>query len=253
MLNDVPHNFLELTDGLRRIVEARHHDPFAELGYHEIGEQRIIRVFHPEAETLQLAGQALHFTRISGTDIFVLVVPAEQLTLPYRLLWTDRAGETHELEDPYRFPPQLGDTDLYLFNEGSHRHLYDMLGARETNVDGVDGTLFAVWAPGAARVSVVGDFNRWDGRTHPMRSRGESGVWELFVPTLRSAELYKFEILRAADNSLHVKQDPFAHQFELRPATGCKITAASQYEWRDDDWLKRRSGDRWQRAPRKST
>jgi 1,4-alpha-glucan branching enzyme len=178
MPNVVPHNFLELTDGLRRIIEARHHDPFAELGYHQIGDHQVIRVFHPEAEALQLADQSQSFTRIEGTDIFVLTGTNATLPSSYRLRWTDRHGEQHIMEDPYRFGPQLGDTDLYLFNEGSHRNLYDLLGAHEVTVEGVAGTMFAVWAPGAARVSVVGDFNQWDGRVHPMRSRGQSGVWE---------------------------------------------------------------------------
>ncbi len=249
MPNVVPPPFLELTVGLKRIIEARHHDPFSELGYHQIGAHQIIRVFHPEAEALQLADQSQPFERITGTDIFVLTDNDRTLDPSYRLLWTDRDGAQHLMDDPYRFPPLLGDTDLYLFNEGRHHNLYDILGAHEVVVEGVAGTRFAVWAPGAARVSIVGDFNRWDGRVHPMRSRGQSGVWELFLPGNKAGELYKYEILQASDNSLHVKQDPFANQFEVRPATGCKITPASNYQWSDEHWLRLRAENRWQNTP----
>jgi len=167
----------------------------------------------------------------------------------YTLAWQDKDGNTHESHDPYDFAAQLPEFDLHLFGEGRHWHIYQKLGAHPHHVDGVAGVLFAVWAPNAGRVSVVGDFNRWDGRCHPMRSRGSSGVWELFVPALSAGCLYKFEILNRHTEQLLLKTDPYGQQFEFRPSTSSIVVADSEYDWQDSDWLSARAERNWQHEP----
>jgi 1,4-alpha-glucan branching enzyme len=141
-----------------------------------------------------------------------------------------------------------GDFDLHLFGEGRHWHAYRFLGAHHRTIDGVEGFQFAVWAPGAKRVSVIGEFNNWDGRAHPMRVRGGSGVWELFIPDLAPGGLYKFE-LRDGGGNVHVKIDPYANAYQERPENACVLTAPSTYRWGDEQWLARRAGYNWQHSP----
>ncbi len=143
-------------------------------------------------------------------------------------------AKTIELEDPYRFPPVLGELDVHLMAEGTHLRIYERLGAHPIEIDGVDGVAFAVWAPNAQRVSVVGDFNDWDGRRHPMRKRVEAGVWELFIPGLQGGELYKFEILGADGELLPLKADPLSLQRRSgRRAPPRSCMAAAQVDWAD--------------------
>ncbi|MEJ2528405.1 MAG: hypothetical protein P8Y49_10140, partial [Sulfurovaceae bacterium] len=179
---------------LQQIAEARHHDPFAVLGRHVEAGKSLLRVFLPRAERVALADTEQPLQRIEGSDFFEIDLPKGQTDGPFRLKWADKLGKQHIAHDPYSFPPQLPDFDIHLFNEGKHRHAYRFFGAHPHTADGVEGVLFAVWAPNAARISVVGDFNQWDGRSHPMRSRGGSGVWELFIPDIGNGSLYKFEI-----------------------------------------------------------
>ncbi|MDX1594471.1 MAG: 1,4-alpha-glucan branching protein GlgB, partial [Gammaproteobacteria bacterium] len=167
----------------------------------------------------------------------------------YRFQAILKHGGTREFWDPYAFPPQVGDLDLHLFAEGRHRQAWRFLGARPWRADGIDGVLFATWAPNAARVSVVGDFNHWDGRRHPMRSRGGSGVWELFIPELGTGALYKFELVNRTTGDLLLKTDPYGRQFEFRPATAAIVEPGQAYEWRDAEWLSRRAGRDWLHAP----
>ena len=142
----------------------------------------------------------------------------------------------------------LGPLDDWLIGEGAHVNLYDRLGAHAIEHDGIAGVRFAVWAPNAERVSVVGDFNRWDGRRHPMRVRGASGVWELFIPGLREA-LYKYEIRNRHSGALRLKTDPFAREHEVRPATASRIRDTTPYRWQDDTWLDRRRSRDWLHEP----
>ncbi len=179
---------------LRRIIEARHHDPAAVLGYHPDGEEEVVRSFLPHAREVRLNDDGPRLTRRAGTDVFEWRGPHGTVRRPYVISWVDEGGEPHRQHDPYAFPPQLSEFDLHLFGEGRHLHIYRHLGAHLREVDGVPGVLFATWAPNAERVSVVGDFNRWDGRVHPMRARGGTGVWELFIPGLSEGALYKFEL-----------------------------------------------------------
>lgn len=233
-----------LPDGLQRIIEARHHDPFAVLGKH--GDR--ITVFVPDAVEVALSSQSNNaqiFKRIGNSDCFELT--GTNLPDRYQLTCKDYNGNLRTIEDPYQFAPQLGDVDLHLFNEGKHWRLYDVLGAHPLTVEGVNGILFAVWAPGAERVSVVGDFNQWDGRVHSMRSRGGSGVWELFLPAVATGDKYKLEI-RDKSGTIHLKQDPFANEFELRPSTAA-IVSNSTFTWTDQAWDSYRSSFDWQHAP----
>jgi 1,4-alpha-glucan branching enzyme len=166
----------------------------------------------------------------------------------YRLIWHDDNNREHVSHDPYCFPPQLGDLDLHLFGEGKHWHAYRFLGAHLHLVDNVAGVRFAVWAPNASRVSVVGDFNQWDGRVHPMRMR-PGGVWELFIPNLGAGELYKFEIRNDRWDAVFSKSDPYGRYYELRPKTSSIVEKPSDYAWQDEPWLQKRAKWDWLHNP----
>ncbi|WP_373019732.1 1,4-alpha-glucan branching protein GlgB [Thiomicrorhabdus sp.] len=242
------------------LQQGCHHDPFSVLGCHPLDvvsedEQAwMIRVWLPTAEeacVLTQDEQTITLERIEGSDLFVVVIDAEQkalLPLHYKVLWTEADGSRHSLVSPYTFLPQLGELDLHLFAEGRHWHLYEVLGAHPKTVDGIAGVQFAVWAPSAERVSVVGDFNGWNGLRHPMRVRGGSGVWELFIPGLHSGDLYKFEIRNRNTGDSFTKTDPYAQSMEYRPATGC-IVYDSKYQWNDRAWLDYLAGFDWQKSP----
>jgi 1,4-alpha-glucan branching enzyme len=173
-----------------------------------------------------------------GEGIWEGLIPDAQLPLEYELHVSYPDGNEYTLRDPYAFPPTLGDLDLHLAGEGRHEEIYGRLGAHPKELDGVVGTGFAVWAPNARAVSVVGDFNSWDGRLHPMRSLGASGIWELFVPGVEPGTRYKFE-LRAPTGELRLKADPYAFEVEEPPATA-SVVNRSEYEWRDEEWIDRR-------------
>lgn len=201
--------------------EARHGDPFAVLGPHTGADgRRWIRAFVPGAVELRgftPGGAALgRFQRLHDDGLFERAVARSG---PYRLQATWPDGSTGTFDDPYRFGPVLGEMDAWLLAEGSHLRPFEVLGAHPRQHEGSEGTAFAVWAPNASRVSVVGDFNGWDGRRHPMRLRRECGIWELFLPGVAPGARYKFELLDAAGRLLPLKADPYARQAELRPAT----------------------------------
>ena len=167
---------MPLNDALTRIIEARHHDPFEVLGRLDTKKETTIRLFLPDAVNATLVDIDQPLNRIEGTDLFEWRGKNKQLPARYQVSWTDRQGALHTSHDPYCFPAQLKDFDLHLISEGKHHHAYRILGAHPCVVDEIPGTLFAVWAPCAERVSVIGYFNHWDGRTHPMRIRGSSGI-----------------------------------------------------------------------------
>jgi len=221
------------------LVRAEHHDPFSILGPHD-DEQggQFIRAFLPEALSVQVLAQdsgepigSLDATQVPG--LFVGHFTTRQAYL-LKIQW---AGGEQITEDPYSFSQLLlGEMDLYLFAEGNHRDLSSCLGAQVTSVDGVQGVRFAVWAPNARRVSVVGDFNIWDGRRHPMRLRHPSGVWELFIPRLQPGAAYKYEIL-GANGILPLKADPMALATQLPPDTASKVAPPLQVDWQDHEWM----------------
>ena len=208
-----------------------------------------VRAFLPEAEQVQLADSGIPLERREGSDFFEALVEPDQVPSHYRLRWW-HADKTEVIGyDPFTFPPQVSDFDLHLFGEGRHWHCYRFMGAHCHRADDIDGVRFVVWAPNAERVSVVGDFNRWDGRVHPMRSRGGSGVWELFIPGLDSGTLYKYEIRNREHGSIHVKTDPYGQQFELRPSTAPRVSCQSRHEWADQAWIAQRSESDWLHQP----
>ena len=235
---------------LQRIVTARHHDPFAVLGRHEIDGETVIRVLLPDAISVSIAEGDLAMNRVPGTDLFEWRGQGAAIPAHYRVIWRDDDHHDHIGHDAYTFGPQLSDFDIHLFGEGRHHHIYRVLGAHEHEVDEIAGVRFAVWAPNAERVSVVGDFNRWDGRRHPMRVRGGSGVWELFIPDLEPGHLYKFEIRNRHSGHVVLKSDPYGRQFELRPKTASVIAPArTVFEWNDGDWMEARAARDWLHTP----
>jgi 1,4-alpha-glucan branching enzyme len=238
-----------LQSELERITRACHHDPFAVLGKHLDNDEELVRVFLPDVSEVVIAEGNLPLERIPDTDLFEWRGASGTVPDHYRLIWRDNSHREHIAHDPYSFPPQLTDFDLYLFGEGKHRHAYRFMGSHPHQVGNVAGVLFAVWAPNAERVSVVGDFNRWDGRRHPMRARGSSGVWELFIPELAPGALYKYEIRNRHSGEIIVKADPYAQSFELRPNTASHVADVSPYVWGDQVWMERLPTVDWQHTP----
>jgi 1,4-alpha-glucan branching enzyme len=177
--------------------------------------------------------------RIAPEGLFEVFIPARPEVCGYELLAKTAEGASRRFRDPYCFLPTLGDQDLYLFNEGNENRIYDKLGAHPRNLGGVTGVAFAVWAPAASRVSVVGDFNAWDGRYHPMRSLGASGVWEIFIPGLGEGALYKFEI-RDQEGRIRVKTDPYGTRFEGPPGNASIVCDVAGFRWNDAAWMERR-------------
>ena len=242
-----------LTGELKMLVEARHHDPFSVLGRHTLSAQEsLVRAYIPGAAQISIAAPTarLPMQRLPGTDLFEWRGSSAQVPERYELVWEDAKHNSVRGYDPYCFPPQLSEYDLHLFAEGKHWHAYRFMGAHIREVDGISGTLFSVWAPNAARVSVVGDFNAWDGRRHPMRVRGDKGVWELFIPGLEAGLFYKFEI-RGRDHQghLHLKSDPYGQCFELRPSTASMVVADSLFAWKDKPWMQARATSDWLHRP----
>jgi 1,4-alpha-glucan branching enzyme len=204
------------------ILEGRHSDPFHYLGPHDEGGQTVVRAFLPDAatvETIAEHGEVGALARIHHAGLFAGALPNGARRYQLRARFGDHVVD---LEDPYRFPPVLSDYDLYLLGEGTQRRLYDKLGAHPLQLEAVDGVAFVVWAPNARRVSVVGDFNGWDARRHPMRRRGP-GYWELFVPHAKSGDHYKFDMIGPKGEHLPLKSDPLAFAAEMRPKTASVV------------------------------
>ena len=237
-----------------RLVRGEHWNPHAILGAHDgrvAGAPGVVvRAFHPEAvgaDCLLEDGTETELKPDGDGGLFTIFLKGAGLPLRYRVRFRFADGNAWERDDPYRFLPTVGDLDLHLFNEGTHRRLWEVLGARPLRHDGVDGTAFAVWAPSARRVSVVGDFCGWDGRLFPMRSMGASGVFEIFLPAVGEGALYKYEIL-TGDGQLRLKTDPYARSMELPPGTASRVWA-SRYDWGDDAWMEERPGRDPHREP----
>jgi len=230
-------------EGLRAIASGDHPDPFSVLGMHEEDGGLVVRAFLPGAGSVQAVstdGESLgELEPVHGDGLFAGSVSAPERG-PYRLRVTWKGGETAEVEDPYRFPSLMGETDLYLFGEGNHLRLYEKLGAHLSEVEGVAGTVFAVWAPNARRVSVVGDFNFWDGRRHAMRKH-PGGVWEIFVPGVAEGTAYKYEIKGHGGDLMPLKADPFGFLAEKLPGTASVVHDPTRYEWDDVEWMEHRA------------
>ncbi|ETX14266.1 glycogen branching protein [Roseivivax halodurans JCM 10272] len=230
------------------ILRGTHGDPFRVLGPHQAENgSMVINVFAPDAAEVELLddkGTAVtKLERIHPEGFFHAALGMDRKPFAYRLLC--RSTQEHEWEriDPYAFAPVLGDMDEYLLAEGRHEELYTRLGAHPARIDGQDGTVFAVWAPNARRVSVVGNFNAWDGRRNPMRRRGASGVWEIFLPGVSKGELYKYEILDAYGQLQPMKADPVGFRAQLPPETASIVEGPISYEWTDAGWMEARRAD----------
>ena len=237
------------------IVEGRHGDPFAVLGMQGGGGGPLsVRVFWPGAEAVTVldagTGEPVaSLDRLDAAGFFAGEMVGRVERFPYRLRLTGGGGASWEAEDPYRFAPLLGSLDVYLMAEGSHRRMFERLGAHPTSVEGVDGVAFAVWAPNAERVSVVGDFNQWDGRRHPMRKRIEAGTWEIFIPGIARGARYKFELLPMNGGPPLLKADPVGFQHEQPPATASIVVGLPRHEWSDGAWMEWRRGRHAVTAP----
>ena len=216
-------------DAYKALVSGRHGDPFSVLGVHQAGGTRIVRTLQPHAKAVEIIdnqGTVLAgMERVHPDGIFAAVMPPR--LRHYLLRITTSGGHVYDIEDPYRFPTTLGDLDLYLFGEGSDKQIYAKLGAQLRTVFGVSGTRFAVWAPNASRVSVIGDFNDWDGRRHAMRLHPGNGLWEIFIPGVGNGAKYKFELLDSNGRLLPLKNDPFGHYHEPPPGNASTPTAFS--------------------------
>ena len=228
--------------GLEALAGARHSDPFSVLGPHRVDRTGVvIRTYQPAAERVAVAraGDLAEMTRIHPSGIFEARFPDAGDIFDYRLRVTYPGGYATELDDPYRYGRVISDYDLHLFAEGKHTRIYDKLGAQVMRIGHADGVHFGVWAPNAERVSVVGDFNGWDGRVHPMRSLAASGVWEIFIPGVSEGQRYKFEIRSRAYGELLLKSDPYGFGFEVPPLSASVVTRAA-HQWGDDEWMKAR-------------
>ena len=232
----------------RALCHGTHGDPFAVLGPHQLGRARVVRALDPGAERLfAVVGSKAHpLDPVPGAEgVFAGKVPG---TKPYRLRGEGHGGQWN-YEDAYRFGPVLGEMDEYLLGEGTHRRLWQALGAHVITHEGVDGTHFAVWAPNARRVSVVGQFNYWDGRRHIMRRRGATGVWEIFVPGVGEGAHYKYEIIGHEGMMQPLKADPVGFGAQHPPETASVVRDIRGYGWKDGDWMAHRAGNNARTAP----
>jgi 1,4-alpha-glucan branching enzyme len=236
------------------IVHANHWDPFSVLGLHELAESSggkkswIIRAFLPEAASAWVVdllkgepGTLVPMKRIHSDGFFSAVFADRSQPFPYRIKLENHEGHLWDFVDPYFFGPLLSDFDLHLLSEGTHYQNYKRLGAHIEVHRGFRGVHFAVWAPNAQRVSVIGNFNHWDGRRHAMGNRGASGIWEIFIPDLCEGEVYKYEVKSRHGGYLVEKSDPYGFAAELRPRTASVVWDILKFEWHDDDWLAKRA------------
>ncbi len=243
------------------IAGGYHNSPFDILGMHPVtvgGKASLaIRTFQPQALSVNVhrAGTQYPMERVHPAGFFETVFAGETEFFPYVFAITlheaPGSPQTHhyEIEDPYRFPPVLSDFDLHLFSEGTHLRLYEKLGAQLMEHRGVEGACFAVWAPNAERISVIGGFNQWDGRRHPMRPRGASGVWEIFIPGIQQGDLYKLEVKTRYQGYMAAKSDPCAFAAELRPKTASVVWDMDRYQWHDSEWMAARRARQSFEAP----
>ncbi|HYM23283.1 MAG TPA: alpha-amylase family glycosyl hydrolase, partial [Vicinamibacterales bacterium] len=246
---------VDLETRFESLVEGRNRDPFAVLGIHSEGGDAVVRAFQPAATSIAVrvapSGQIVPMTRIDPRGLFEarLSTNGERRTandgFPDYRLRIAFSDDVLEVDDPYRYGRVLSDFDLHLLGEGTQLRAFEKLGAHRIHVGSTVGVHFAVWAPNADRVSVIGDFNGWDGRVHPMRLLGPAGIWEIFLPDLPDGERYKFEI-RTRHGDILKKTDPFGVAFEVPPLSASIVRDISGYQWRDGAWMaSRASFNRW--------
>ncbi len=229
------------------LAGRRHVSPHGLLGLHPLPSgKKEIRLWRPGAREIyiQIRQKLVQLQRAHSAGLFTLEVPGNLKSTEYQVY--DFRGRLHQ--DPYTFAPTVSELDEYLFGKGVHYQVYEKMGGRQQTHQGVRGVSFAVWAPNAQAVSVVGDFNHWNGLSHPLRVLGNSGIWELFIPDLQEGDFYKFEI-RTADGSLQIKGDPYAYQFQKRPLTASVVADVDTFEWQDQQWLAKRKEHQWWQRP----
>ena len=246
------------------VIRSDHPDPFHVLGAHVVevspGEDSsprsvvVVRAFLPEASQAWIVPEGrsefpVAMRKIRGEGLFEAVFNDHNQVFAYEIRVLDHEGNVSQFVDPYIFPPILTDFDLHLMGEGTHFKKYEKLGGHLRTIQGVSGVHFALWAPNAARVSVIGDFNRWDGRRHPMRVRGGTGIWEIFVPGLGEGCVYKFEIKSRFNDYLAIKADPYGTYFERPPKTASIVHDINKYVWQDGDWMELRQKKNWFESP----
>ncbi|HKM66513.1 MAG TPA: 1,4-alpha-glucan branching protein GlgB [Candidatus Acidoferrum sp.] len=246
---------------INALLAGRNADPFGVLGPHPLdskeGRLWSVRAFQPRAIEAQILlqgqGEPISMSRLRDQGFFAATLLSPSEVAPsassYRLRFRNERGDVWESYDPYAFPYLLTEFDLYLMGEGRHYDTYEKLGAHVRTLEGISGVHFAVWAPNALRVSVVGDFNGWDGRVHPMRARGNSGVWEFFLPEFDEGVVYKYELIGPQNNLLPLKADPYGFRSELRPNTGSVVARLDKHSWNDGDWLQQRAAKNWLEQP----
>ncbi len=236
---------------LQQFLRGAEYDPHRLLGMHRSTAKGkagiVVRAYLRDTVRCEVVGvgggteAVFPMECLDDTGFFEVLLPgARKEPFPYQLRAYDADGQFRQFFDPYSYPPFIGEQDLYLFNEGNEHRIYTKLGAHVREHEGVHGVSFAVWAPNAARVSVVGNFNHWEGRYHPMRILGSSGVWELFIPGLRDGDMYKFEIL-GEDGTVHLKTDPYGTYFESPPHNASIVYDTRRFEWGDAEWMERRA------------
>ena len=236
-----------IIEEIYRVIKGEHNDPFSVLGMHIIESKKkksvTVRAFLPFASQCYVIDlekdEKTEMDKIDEAGFFEINFKDKTELFKYKLMTIDNSGHTYTFYDPYSFWPVITDYDLYLFNEGRNERIFDKLGAHIMTVDGIPGILFAVWAPSAKRVSVVGNFNGWDGRQYQMRMRGSSGVWEIFIPEVGEYEYYKYEI-KAQNNDVFLKADPYGYFAELKPKTASIVYNLDKYVWHDEAWLTER-------------
>ena len=243
-----------IDDGaIHAILDASHGDPFGVLGMHQAGEKLVVRVFRPDARAVTVrdtgpSGASYPALQVHPDGFFEAVLEGADERFPYTLDFTAHDGQQWTERDSYSIGVLLGEVDLHLFSEGQHWQLYEKLGAHLREVDGVAGTSFHVWAPNAQRVSVVGEFNGWDGRRNPMRKLLGCGVWEIFMPGVEEGAHYKFEV-KQAHGAVVLKSDPFAFFGQHGTETSSLVFDLKRYAWSDAEWMKARSAKEWHRTP----
>jgi 1,4-alpha-glucan branching enzyme len=223
---------------LNALADGRYFDPFSLLGIQFENGRRIVRTLQPHAKSVALlagdSSEALLMEKVHPAGLYEIEMPARKRRYRLRLTFAD--GNCHDIHDAYCFPSTLGDLDLYLLGQGSHRDIFRKLGAHPTKVQGVNGTFFAIWAPNASRVSVIGGFNDWDGRCHVMRLHPGNGLWEIFIPGVGDGAQYKFELLDKQGELLPLKSDPMG-QFHEAPPGNASVVYSSHHRWKDDQWM----------------
>jgi 1,4-alpha-glucan branching enzyme len=242
-------------EDIRLILDGLHQDPYSVLGMHVEGDEEkqiAVRAFLPEAEEAWVVhskkGNAHPMEKVHKDGFYVAEFPRKR-PFPYRLRIQTKDGKVLSFKDPYSFGRVLTEYDLHLLGEGTHCREYEKLGAHLITFEGAGGVHFSVWAPNARSVHVIGDFNRWDNRRHPMRLLGTSGIWEIFIPELGEGEKYKFDVRSKFNKYQAVKADPHGFCFERRPKSASVVCDIDGYRWGDSAWLEKRGRKNWFESP----